>query len=65
MSCPECRQAIPEGMCYECGIFFDTPVLEVSDLHNYKVHQTRDYKKLDNFKEVKKSVSGEGDAGDT
>ena len=45
MSCPECRQVMSEGMCYECGIFFDTPVYEVSDLHNYKVHQKRDYKK--------------------
>ena len=47
-----------EGMCYECGIFFDTPVYEVSDLHNYKVHQTRDYKKLDHFTEVLNQFQG-------
>jgi hypothetical protein len=58
MSCPECRQVMSEGMCYECGIFFDTPVFEVSDLHNYKVHQKRDYKKLDHFKEVLNQFQG-------
>jgi hypothetical protein len=47
-----------EGMCYECGIFFDTPVFEVHDLHNYKVQQTRDYKKLDHFKEVLNQFQG-------
>jgi hypothetical protein len=47
-----------EGMCYECGIFFDTPVYEVTDLHNYKVYQKRDYKKLDHFKEVLNQFQG-------
>jgi hypothetical protein len=41
-----------EGMCYECGIFFEKPVFEVHDLHNYKVQQKRDYKKLHHFNEV-------------
>jgi hypothetical protein len=50
---------MPEGICQECGIFFDTPVFEVSDLHNYKVHQTRDYKKLDHFKEVLNQFQGQ------
>ena len=58
MSCPECRQVMSEGMCYECGIFFEKPVFEVSDLHNYKVHQKRDYKKLDHFKEVLNQFQG-------
>jgi hypothetical protein len=58
MSCPECQQDISEGMCYECGIFFEKPVFEVHDLHKYKVQQTRDYKKLDHFKEVLKQFQG-------
>ena len=45
-------------MCYECGIFFDTPVFEVSDLHNYKVHQKRDYEQEDHFKEVLHQFQG-------
>ena len=45
-------------MCYECGIFFEKPVFEVHDLHNYKVHQKRDYKKLDHFKEVLNQFQG-------
>jgi hypothetical protein len=47
-----------EEMCYECGIFFDKPVFEVHDLHNYNVHQKRDYKKLDHFKEVLNQFQG-------
>mgnify|MGYP000300405818 FL=1 len=59
MSCPECHQIIPEdGICQECGIFFDKPVFEVHDLHNYKVQQKRDYKKLDHFKEVLNQFQG-------
>ncbi len=52
MNCPECQQPMTEGMCYECGIFFEKPVFEVHDLNNYNVQQKRDYKKLDHFKEV-------------
>jgi len=59
MSCPECHQIIPEdGVCQECGIFFDKPVFEVHDHHNYKVHQKRDYRKLDHFKEVLNQFQG-------
>ena len=58
MSCPECHQAMSEGMCYECGVFFDKPVFEVHDLHNYKVQQKRDYKKLDHVKEVLSQFQG-------
>ena len=59
MSCPECHQIIPEdGICQECGIFFDKPMFEVHDLHNYKVQQKRDYKKLDHFKEVLNQFQG-------
>ena len=58
MNCPECHQVMPEGMCYECGAFFDTPVFEVHDLHNYNVQQKRDYKKLDHFKEVLNQFQG-------
>jgi hypothetical protein len=47
-----------EGMCYECCVFFETPVFVVNDLHNYKVHQKRDYKKLDHFKEVLNQSQG-------
>ena len=49
---------MPEGMCYECGIFFDKPVFEVHDLHNYNVQQKRDYQKLDHFKEVLNQFQG-------
>jgi hypothetical protein len=58
MNCPECHQAIPEGMCYECGIFFDKPMFEVHDLHNYNVQQKRDYKKLNHLKEVLNQFQG-------
>jgi hypothetical protein len=58
MNCPECQQAIPEGMCYECGVFFVKPVFEVHDLNNYNVQQQRDYKKLDHFKELLNQFQG-------
>ena len=58
MNCPECQQPMTEGMCYECGIFFDKPVFEVHDLQNYNVQQKRDYKKLDHFKEVLNQFQG-------
>jgi len=58
MLCPECNQPMGEDMCYDCGIFFDKPVFEVHDLHNYNVHQTRDYKKLDHFKEILNQFQG-------
>ena len=47
-----------EGMCYECGVFFEKPVFEVHDLQNYNVQQKRDYKKLDHFKEVFNQFQG-------
>ena len=58
MNCPECQQPMTEGMCYECGIFFEKPVYEVHDLQNYNVQQKRDYKKLDHFKEVLNQFQG-------
>ena len=39
-------------MCEECGIFFEEPEYEVSDLSTFNVKHKRDYKKLDHFKEV-------------
>ena len=58
MNCPECQQPMTEGMCYECGVFFEKPVYEVHDLQNYNVQQKRDYKKLDHFKEVLNQFQG-------
>ena len=59
MNCPECHQVIPEdGICQECGIYFEKPVHEVHDLQNYNVQQKRDYKKLDHFKEVLNQFQG-------
>ena len=65
MNCPECHKVMPEGMCYECGIFFDTPVFEVHDLHNYNVQPKTRLKKARSLQGGIESVSGEGDAGDT
>jgi hypothetical protein len=65
MNCPDCHQPIPEGVCCERGIFFETPVSEVHDLYTYNVQYKRDCKKLDHFSKGIESVSGEGDAGDT
>ena len=58
MNCPECHQVMSEGMCYECGVFFEKPVYEVHDLQNYNVQQKRDYKKLDHFKEALNQFQG-------
>ena len=59
MNCPECHQVIPEdGICQECGIFFEKRVFEVHDLQNYNVQPKRDYKKLDHFKEVLNQFQG-------
>ena len=59
MLCPECQQPFPEdGICTECGIFFEKPVFEIHDFHNYNVQHKRDYKKLDHFKEVLSQFQG-------
>jgi len=59
MNCPECNQPIPEdGMCMECGIFFDKPEFEVHDIHNYNIQHKRDYKTLDHFKEILNQFQG-------
>jgi hypothetical protein len=59
MNCPECNQPLPEdGMCQECGVFFEKPVFEVHDLQNYNIKQKRDYKKLDHFKGVLNQFQG-------
>jgi hypothetical protein len=58
MNCPECHQPLPEGMCPNCVVFFEKPVFEVHDLNNYNVQQTRDYKKLDHFKEIVNQFQG-------
>ena len=58
MNCPECHQPIPEGMCYECGAFFETPEFEVHDIHNYNTQHQIIYKKRDHFKEVLSQLQG-------
>ena len=60
MICPECKNPMNQ-MCEECGIFFDTPVFEVSDLSTYNIKHKRDYKKLDHFKEVLNQFQGRED----
>ena len=57
MICPECFQPI-DGMCYECGAFFETQDLRVYDLQNYTPKFKRLYCRLDHFKEVLNQLQG-------
>ena len=41
-----------QEMCYECGVFFPAQTFEVTDLSNFNIKRKRDYRKLDDFKEV-------------
>ena len=53
MLCPECHQPMSEeGMCYECGCFFEKQEFIVTDLYNYNARPQRSYHRLDHFKEV-------------
>ena len=52
MFCPECREAMIDEVCYECGVFYEKQEYVVTDLSNYKVRHKRIYKRLDHFKEV-------------
>ena len=52
MFCPECREAMIDEVCYECGVFYEKQEFVVTDLSNYKVRHKRIYKRLDHFKEV-------------
>ncbi len=53
MSCPECREPMSEeGMCEECGCFFEKQELIVTDFCNYTARPQRSYHRLDHFKEV-------------
>ena len=51
MICPECSAPMYK-MCEVCGVFFEEPVFEVTDLSNYNIKHKRDYKKMSHFKEV-------------
>ena len=53
MLCPECCEPMSDnGMCDECGCFFETPEFVVTDISNFNVRPQRAYHRLDHFKEV-------------
>ena len=60
MICPECKAPMYK-MCDVCGVFYDEPVFEVTDLSNYNIKHKRDYKKMDHFKEVLNQFQGRED----
>ncbi len=41
-----------EGMCEECGCFFEKREFIVTDFYNYNARPLRSYNQLDHFKEV-------------
>ena len=53
MLCPECREPMSEeGMCDDCGCFYEKQEFIVTDLYNYNARPQRSYHRLDHFKEV-------------
>ena len=52
-----CREPMKE-MCEECGVFYETQELIVTDLSNFKIKHKRIYKRLDHFKEVLSQFQG-------
>ena len=53
MLCPECREPMSEnGMCEDCGCFFEKQEFIVTDFYNYNARPKRSYNRLDHFKEV-------------
>lgn len=55
--CPECNTQI-DGMCYDCGCFYETPTYEVHDLYNYNKIQPVCYQKITHFREVLNNFQG-------
>ena len=60
MICQDCNKPMFK-MCEDCGIFFEEPEYEVSDLSTFNVKHKRDYKKLDRFKEVLNQLQAKED----
>ena len=57
MLCPMCGEPM-DGMCEECGVFFEKQEYIVSDFRNFQIRHRRIYKRLDHFKEVLSQFQG-------
>ena len=49
-----------EGMCEECGCFFEKQEFIVTDFYNYNARPRRSYNRLDHLKEVLGKFQGRG-----